>query len=753
VRINRAHRRAKARREAGKPAAALSSPPETADLFARAASRHAAGQLVEAETLYRQLLAIRPDHSDSLHGLGVLACQVGRSDLGATLIANAIALNGDAPAWHCNLGNALKNVGRLDEAVASYQRALALKQDFADAHGNLGNALRAQGKLDDAIAAYRQALAIRPGFAEAHNNLGIAYADRGDLDAAAASHLRATSLSLGYAQAHFNLGVVLVRQGRVDEAVVCFRRAAALKPDDADAHVHLANALLGLGKARDAAASYHRALALRPSDASLHNNLGNALKDESRLEEAAASYERALALKPDLAEAHCNLGNARREQGRLDEAISAYERALALRPDFAGAHSNLLLTQHYMQRVSSAEMLTSAQRFGAMFDGLASPAIHAAHRAEPRRLRIGYVSGDFRQHAVGYFLAGVLEAHDRDTVEIFCYSNNSRIDATTRRIQKAAEHCRCLVGLSDAAAAALIREDGVDILVDLSGHTAKNRLPMFALRPAPVQVSWLGYFGSTGLRAIDYLVMDAWAVPPGEDCWHTEAIVRLPHGRFCYAPPDYAPPPVDPPARARGFITFGSFNNIAKLGPDVVRLWAHVLAATPSSRLVLKWKTLDDARARNDIAAAFAAAGVAGERLELRGFSPHADMLAQYGDIDVALDPFPFGGGLTSCEALWMGVPVVTMPGDRPASRQTVGFLECLGLRGCVARLSPEYVRCATDLGEDINRLTEIRRTLRSRFARSALCDSATFTSTLEAAFREMWRRWREGEPSAPFDV
>jgi predicted O-linked N-acetylglucosamine transferase (SPINDLY family) len=247
--------------------------------------------------------------------------------------------------------------------------------------------------------------------------------------------------------------------------------------------------------------------------------------------------------------------------------------------------------------------------------------------------------------------------------------------------------------------------------------------------------------------------MDSWAAPTGEDRWHTEAIVRMPHGRFCYAPPDYAPPPVDPPAVVRGHVTFGSFNNIAKIGPDVVRLWVDVLAATPSSRLVLKWKTLDDEPARHDIAAAFAAAGVAGERLDLRGFSPHADMLAQYGDIDIALDPFPFGGGLTSCEALWMGVPVVTMPGDRPASRQTVSFLELLGLEGCVARSPTEYVRCAAEMAGDIGCLTEVRRSLRDRFARSALCDSAAFTATLEAAYQEMWRRWRDGRPAAPFDV
>jgi predicted O-linked N-acetylglucosamine transferase (SPINDLY family) len=320
-------------------------------------------------------------------------------------------------------------------------------------------------------------------------------------------------------------------------------------------------------------------------------------------------------------------------------------------------------------------------------------------------------------------------------------------------LQKTSDHWRSLVGLPDDAALALILNDGIDILVDLSGHTAKNRLPLFAQRAAPIQVSWLGYFGTTGLRAMDYLLMDQWAVPIGEEHGYVESIVRLPHGRFCYAPPDYAPLPVDPPSLRRGYVTFGSFNNIAKVGPDVIAMWADVLAANPSSRLLLKWKTLDDETVRSSVSAAFAAAGVAEGRLELRGFSPHSDMLAQYGDIDIALDPFPFGGGLTSCEALWMGAPVLTMPGDRPASRQTAGFLAAIGLSNCVVRSPAEYVRLAAALAADHTRLAALRRALRPAMAASPLCNGALFTSTLETAFRQMWIRWSAGVSAAPFEA
>jgi predicted O-linked N-acetylglucosamine transferase (SPINDLY family) len=268
-----------------------------------------------------------------------------------------------------------------------------------------------------------------------------------------------------------------------------------------------------------------------------------------------------------------------------------------------------------------------------------------------------------------------------------------------------------------------------------------------------VQASWLGFFGSTGLNAIDYLVMDRFAVPPGDERAYPEAIVRLPHGRFCYAPPDYAPAPADPPSLRRGFVTFGSFNHVAKIGAGVVSLWAEVLEATPSSRLVLKWKTLDEPAVRSRLIAAFREHGVEVDRLDLRGFSPHRAMLEQYGEIDVALDPFPFGGGLTSCEALWMGAPVVTWPGDRPASRQTAGFLGTIGLCECVASSAADYVARATALAADPRRLAALRHSLRGRMAASPLCDGPRFTRALETAYAGMWSRWREDRAPEGFDV
>lgn len=817
--MNRRERRAAAKQ--GLPIDSGNHPQsaKTSSLFAAAVAHHRSRRLTEAEQLYREILAIDPDHADANHYLGSLASQVGRNDIAAAFIGKAISLRKNDPAMHNNLGNALKGLGRFDEASASYRHAIALKADFADAHGNLGVLFKERGELNEAIAAYRRALTIKPDYIEAHNNLGNALRDAGKLDEAVRSYRRAIAIRADFADAHGNLGNALADCNELDSALESYRRALALNPDFVDAHRNLGDALRKLGRLDDAAASYakalalnpdfaeahnnlgvtlkdrgrlpeaiasfRRALAIRPNYLEAHNNLGNAFRDEAALDEALASYRRALAikpdyveafnnlgmtltdkaefdeaiesfaqalaLKPDFAEAHGNLANVLKHQGRLEEALESYERVVALKPDFADAYSNLLLTQHYSDRISSAGLFAAARGYGDRFASIsAAEASFPNDRAPKRRLRIGYVSGDFQQHPVGFLLAHVLEAHDHAGFEIFCYANSATVDDVTKRLKRSADHWRDIVGLSDADCVAMIQRDGIDILIDLSGHSAKHRLPLFALRPAPVQASWLGYFGTTGLPAMDYCLMDDAAAPPGDERWFTEAIVRLPYGRFCYAPPTYAPDPVDPPSLRRGYVTFGSFNNIAKIGAGVVKLWAEVLHDAPGSRLLLKWKSFGNERVRQNFASAFQAAGVAPERLELRGFSPHAEMLAQYSDIDVALDPLPFGGGLTSCEALWMGVPVVTLPGDRPASRQTVGFLDLVGLSDCAARSPAEYVRCAADLAADPDRLTVLRHSLRARMTKSPLCDGALFTPTLEAAFRAMWRRWCAGErPSA----
>ncbi len=688
------------------------------DVFADALRHHQAGRLADAERLYRQILEVDCRHADALHLLGVIAHQVGRNDVAVELIGQAIGINGSAAAYHSNLGNVLRNLGRLDDAVASCGAALRIKPDYAEAHSNLGNALKDLGRLDDAVASYGAALRIKPD----------------------------------YAEVHFNLGNVLKDLGRRDDAVASYGAALRIKPDYAAAHSNLGTVLEDLGRLDDAVASYGAALRIKPDYAEAHFNLGNVLKDLGRLDDAVASYGAALRIKPDYAEAHSNLGNALLDLGRLDDAVASYGAALRTKPDLTGAHSNLLMCLHYRPEADGATILEAARHFARRFEGRPAPTFQC--RADPdRRLRIGYVSGDFGRHPVGYFLNRVLAGHDRTKMEIFCYNSFLRADDMTNQLRRRADHWRSLVGLSDQAGADLITADGIDILVDLSGHTEHNRLTLFTRKPAPVQATWLGFWGTTGLSTIDYILSDAATIPPGEERFYSEQVLRLPNGRFCYDPPDYAPPPASPPALRGRAITFGSFNNLTKIGPEVVRLWAEILRAVPGSRLLLKWKTLADAGVRRRLTEAFAADGIGPERLELRGASPHAAMLAEYGEIDVALDPFPFSGALTSCEALWMGVPVVTLPGAAAASRQTQGILQVLGLTEWIAASPADNVRIAATLASDLPRLAELRPALRKRIASSPLCDGPAFTAGLERAYRQMWRQWCAGKSAASFDL
>ncbi|HEX6114355.1 MAG TPA: hypothetical protein VFZ10_18810, partial [Geminicoccaceae bacterium] len=363
-------------------------------------------------------------------------------------------------------------------------------------------------------------------------------------------------------------------------------------------------------------------------------------------------------------------------------------------------------------------------------------------------LRVGLVSADFDRHPVGYLIEPLLAAADPAEVHFVCYSGVGEEDDLSARLKRRSAAWRSTLGMSDRAMADLVRADGIDILIDLAGHTAANRLPVFGLEPAPVQVSWIGYPCTTGLRAIGYALMDEATVPAGAERWFVERVVHLPETRFCYAPPEYAPPPGPPPMLAHGRVTFGSFNNLCKVTPEVVRLWARVLEAIPGARLILKWKTLADPETRARYRRWFAAEGTDPARVELRAASPHPQMLAEYADVDVALDPFPYSGGITTLEALWQGVPIVTLPGMRPVSRQTLGFLRNLGRAEWVARDPDDYVRISVGLASDPQALAAIRRTQRARMAASPLCDAPRFARHFEAALRALWHDWCGTQPA-----
>jgi len=603
-----------------------------------------------------------------------------------------------------------QQAGRLSIAEQIYRQILAADPLHANAHNNLGVVLRDQGRIDEAITCYRQALGLKPDFAEAYGNLGTAW----------------------------------MSQGRLDDAVACYRRMLELRPHLAAAHFNLGLALKDQGRLEDAAACYGRALELKPNDADAYNNLGIARKDQGRLGDAVTCYRRALELRPNFADAHNNLGNALKDQGRLDDAVASYRRALELKPDFNKAHSNLLAALQYRSGVTLAALATAHAAYDRTHAEPLRRSVppHENSRDPQRRLRLGFVSPDFACHPVGFFLVRMLENLDREQCEIICYNDRLRLDRLTERLESAATTWRNVAGWSDPRLAEAIRADRIDILFDLAGHTARNRLLVFARRPAPIQVTWAGYVGTTGLKTIDYLLADRYEVPPEAEASYCERVLRMPDGYVCYAPPDDAPAVAPLPALTQGCVTFGCFNNPAKLTPEIIATWASILRQVPGSRLTLKSGGMNDASIAEPLAERFAAHGIVPNRLDFQGRSPHLELLAQYQRVDLALDPFPYNGGLTTCEALWMGVPVVTCPGETFASRHSLSHLSNVGLTETIAASLEDYAQLAVALAQDLPRLAALRAGLRERMAASPLCDGKRFARNLMRLLRDAWRQW-----------
>lgn len=544
------------------------------------------------------------------------------------------------------------------------------------------------------------------------------------------------------ARAAFQHANALAAQGHMEQAVTHYEHSLSLREDVA-ARNNLGNALAALGRIDQAAIHFERVVSLVPEHASARSNLGLIFLQRGRLTEAAAHFEKAIALQPDFAQAHNNLGLTRQTQGQVDQALAHYHRALALRPDYADAHSNMLLALNY-QSSDPAEVFAAHQNFSKRWES--ALAVSASQfpndRSPERRLRVGYVSSDFRQHSVSHFIGPVLKSHNRDHFEIFCYNSHSHEDDVTAQLKVLADHWRRVAGVPDEIVARQIRNDQIDILVDLNGHTANNRMLVFARKPAPVQVTWLGYPNTTGLSAMDYRITDGYADPVGTtEQFYSETLVRLPETFSCYQPPQDAPPVSELPAREKGHVTLGSFNHQAKLSPEVMTVWAKLLRAIPGSRLVLKNTSLGDAAVQRAVREVFATSGVASERLELLGLDPSRVVhLARYRHMDIGLDPFPYNGATTTCEALWMGVPVVTLAGRTHAGRVGVSQLNNLGLTELIGDTPEAYIDTVVRLASDLERLSQLRREMRSRMVVSPLTDARRFTHNLENAYRAMWR-------------
>jgi protein O-GlcNAc transferase len=542
-------------------------------------------------------------------------------------------------------------------------------------------------------------------------------------------------------QQQLETGLFHHQAGRLAEAERIYRQVLAQQPNHADV-LHLLGTLVGQnGESEQAVKLLRQAIAIHPASAFYYGSLGNVLEDLGQLDEAISALRTAIQLKPDLAEAHNNLGNLLRNAGRVDEAVESFRQAIRLRPDKTSSHSNLLAVLHYHPDYDAAMIQAEHARWNQRHAEPLKTQIkpHNNDRDPGRRLKVGYVSADFCRHPVGLFMVPLLAHHDRGCVEVFCYSGVRAPDEITVKLRQSAHVWRDAAELSDEQLAAQIRDDRIDILVDLSLHTAGNRLLVFARKPAPVQVTWLGYPGTTGLTAMDYRLTDPQLDPPGENEWYSEKSVRLPRTFWCYEPIQPTLQVNSLPAAEAGHVTFGSLNNFAKVTSAALDLWAGILSAVGRSRLAIH---SPPGAHRAGLIERFRRLGIDPSRLEFLARTSLLDYLQQYHRIDVALDPFPCGGGTTTCDALWMGVPTVTLRGRTAVGRMGVSILSNVGLHDWIAETPEQYVSIAVRMAGDLTKLAELRSELRKKMERSPLMNAKLFAADMEGAYRQMWKTW-----------
>lgn len=754
---------------------------DVAKAMQMAIAHHEAGRLLEADATCKHILETSPNYPDALHLQGMIAYQVGMLDVAEVLLNSAVAFGPKNADAHHNLGIVLMAQDKPDEAQKHFQKTVALQPGHGSGHFSLGNAYKAQDKLDEAISSYQKAVVLTPEHAQLHNNLGDALQSQGKLKEAIACYRKAIKINPALPEVHYNLGDVLFEQDKRDEAIACYLQAIKLRSDYVEAYNNLANALNAQHKADEAMAYYQQAISIKPDFAEAYHNLGDAFFAKGLLDEAIALNKQALALKPDFAKACISVANAYLELNRLDEAEEYGKKGLSLDPELAGiwtsignifqaqgkleeaiscyqrahspqknagkksdnvAYSNMLFTMQYLNSVTPEEAFHEHQCFAERYETplKARWQPHSNNRDPERKLKIGYVSADFFNHAVAFFIEPILASHDKSKFEVHCYYNRSRYDAHTERIKSFADHWTPCVYLSDDELADRIRADGIDILVDLSGHTGSNRLLVFARKPAPVQATWVGYVGSTGLDAMDYRITNAEVDPPGlTERYHSEALIRIPGTGITYRPEPGCLAVNPLPALTSDTFIFASLNNLIKINRSVIALWGRILQALPKAKLMLG--NVTDAATQKRIIEQFKQAGVTEDRLILLPRMTFSEYLTLHHQIDVALDPFPYNGGTTTMHALWMGIPVITLTGDHMVSRCAVPLLSRVGLNEFITHSEEEYFQRAMQCAQDLPALNQVRQSIRARMD-DANQSPQTVTRHVENAYRNMWQKW-----------
>jgi predicted O-linked N-acetylglucosamine transferase (SPINDLY family) len=634
--------------------------------------------------------------------------------------------------------------GRLNDADTLYRLILSYEPQNADAMHLLGVTSHQAGQNDVALDLIRRAIALKPNFSQAQFNLGNVLHANGQLDDAVIAFRQAIASAPGYAQAHYNLGNVLNLKGQPADAIIALRQAIAVNPSYAKAYSYLGGLLASTGRLDEAIAACRKAIALEPGFADAYANLGVALHQIGQLDEAVAACRAAITLNPALPEAHSNLGNVLKDKGELDEAISCYRKALELNPNLVAAHDNLLLALHYHHASDAQILLGEKRRWNLQHAQPLKRFIEPHHNAPDadRRLRIGYVSPNFCDHPVGRFALPLLAGRDRAAFDIYCYATAIVPDQITAQLRSYADAWCDIAGLSDEHLARIIRQDRIDILVDLAMHTEDNRLLVFARKPAPVQITYLAYAGGTALDTIDFRLTDRYLNPSEtEDRHYLEKSIRLDGSYWCYQPNAAASPVNELPALTSNRITLGCLNSFCKINEPTLSLWAQILNRVPDSSLLM---VAPEGTARERTLDRFRKDGIVPERIQFVARQPVADYLRTYHRIDIALDPLRYNGGTTTCDALWMGVPVITLAGSTAMGRAGVSILTNAGLHELIAHSPQDYVQIAAALALDLPRLATLRNTMRPRISDAPLLDTASFVRSIESAYRQAWRTWCE---------
>lgn len=681
------------------------------ETFARAFDNHKKNNLEVAENLYQEILKIDPAHVESIFLLGSLSAQIKKFKKAKELLSRAVKLDPLHVDAYNNLGNVLKEMGENQEAIECYKKVIKIQSNYIDAYNNLGIILQELQKFNDAIEYYKKAIQIEPN----------------------------------HVNTNYNLGNILKELNEYDKAINCYQKVIRIQPNHVQSYYNLGNVFRILGELKKAMECYQKAIDIDPNYLSAHNNLGIVLQELKEFEKAMMCYQKIIHIDPMHAIAHNNLGIVFQELHEFKKAIEYYEKAIKLKPNFTHAYSNILFTSFYFEKDDPKYYLLQAKKFRSSIKPIKENLLNNyKFNKNPEKLKIGFVSGDFKKHPISYFLLDTLKNLKKCNLELFAYSNSFKSDSMTEKLKVHFNKWNEVFNKEDKDVINLIREDGINILFDLPGHSnfTENRLPIFVNKPAPIQVSWAGYLGSTGLPEIDYIIGDP-CLTPKKDIEHfIEKIFLLPNIWCCFSIPEYEIEIKELPAIKNGYITFGCFNNLSKINQRVVSLWCKILKSIPGSKIFLKTPKLSDSYLRKKITDNFQNEGVDKSALILEGHSPRKEFLNSYNKVDIALDPFPYSGGTTSFEASWMGTPVLTKKGYKSVSRSTESINRNLNMYDWVANDEDEYLKKAIKFSNNLEQLAKIKSNLRQVALRSPVFNSSHFAIQLNNALWKMWRNF-----------